>query len=543
MKQRLFLSLFVLFICERVFATGFPEGVPVDYAHMEPLKLHVDPMMRSMPSSSVLYSRNMDLGLDLKVWENRTNPGVKPYRFWDDMTFVGLPLFVAGIAIKGEKDGFRQNYDDPLHVNTRLVSHFHTSVDNYLQHFGPAMTVTLKAAGVEGRSSWPRLLATTAISYGTATVLVKGIKYAAQEDRPDNTAGNSWPSGHTALSFAGATILHKEYGLTRSPWYSVLGYSMATATGVLRVLNNRHWVSDVFSGAGIGILSTELAYALTDLLFKEKGLLRNDLENDNPSPSFIALSMGLGLGRPSLSFTPADLVDSDGGFGMHNVDVRFRTTTAVGMEGAYFFNKYIGVGGRFRVRVLRARQWSDLSDYLENDVRQLEHQMRQEGRDLTVNEEVTTVSDYLTEFSCSAGCYFNLPLNSHFALGSKLLVGRGTMQEMALHAHFQGHVEQTDYDTVWDFLTLGCNNQFTYGTGLSCTYHYKSNFLWRLFLDYDFTRRLFTLRYDPYYFLRSTVPDMKPLYENMDIRLSPYKFQRYYNMHLPIIGASLAVNF
>ena len=81
--------------------------------------------------------------LDLKFWKNRTNPEVKRYRFWDDMNFAGLPLFVAGLAIKGEKDAYRQNYEDPLHTNTRLVPHFETSIDNYLQYFGPALTVAL----------------------------------------------------------------------------------------------------------------------------------------------------------------------------------------------------------------------------------------------------------------------------------------------------------------------------------------------------------------------------------------------------------------
>lgn len=68
-----------------------------------------------------------------------------------------------------------------------------------------------------------------------------------------------------------ATMLHKEYG-HRSPWYSIGGYTLATLTGVTRQLNNRHWMSDVMVGAGIGILATEFGYFLADLIFKEKGL-------------------------------------------------------------------------------------------------------------------------------------------------------------------------------------------------------------------------------------------------------------------------------
>jgi membrane-associated phospholipid phosphatase len=39
-------------------------------------------------------------------------------------------------------------------------------------------------------------------------------------------------------------------------------YTIATGVGVMRVLNNKHWASDVLAGAGFGILSTELTYFL-----------------------------------------------------------------------------------------------------------------------------------------------------------------------------------------------------------------------------------------------------------------------------------------
>lgn len=113
------------------------------------------------------------------------------------------------------------------------------------------------------------------------------------------------------LTFVGASILHKEYGLTRSPWYSVAGYGVATATGIMRILNNRHWISDVMSGAGIGIMSTELGYAIGDVLFKNKGLLRGDLEGVSDKPSFFAISMGLSYGLKSLSFSDDNLMYAD----------------------------------------------------------------------------------------------------------------------------------------------------------------------------------------------------------------------------------------
>ena len=46
-----------------------------------------------------------------------------------------------------------------------------------------------------------------------------------------------------------ATMMSKEYG-GRSPWYSVGAYSVATVTGLMRMANNKHWLSDVLAGAG-----------------------------------------------------------------------------------------------------------------------------------------------------------------------------------------------------------------------------------------------------------------------------------------------------
>ena len=195
---------------------------------------------------------------DFNFFKSRTNPAVKPYRFLDDQTWVGIPLFFSGLIAKSEKTAFRQDYNNP-NTKIRLIkTNFHNEIDNYTQYVPLALTIGLKIAGVESRSDWPRFWASSAASAAIMAGLVNGIKYTASEMRPDGSTRNSWPSGHTATAFLAATILHKEYGLTRSPWYSVGAYTLATATGVMRVLNNRHWISDVLSGAGIGILSVEL---------------------------------------------------------------------------------------------------------------------------------------------------------------------------------------------------------------------------------------------------------------------------------------------
>ena len=138
---------------------------------------------------------------------------------------------------------------------------FKTKVDNYLQYAPVASVYLLDAAGVKGRH---KVVGQTII-LGMSSVLVAQavtfLKHSTHQLRPDGSTYNSFPSGHTTTAFVGAEMMNQEFGW-RSPWYSVAGYSMATATGVLRVMNNRHWLSDVITGAGIGILSTKFTYWL-----------------------------------------------------------------------------------------------------------------------------------------------------------------------------------------------------------------------------------------------------------------------------------------
>ena len=593
MKLRAILAIIVCGICSFAAANSFTAT--------EPLKLEVPEMkaelVNAMPDMKMPEASPK---MDFDFFKSKTNPGVKPYKFMDDMTFVGVPLFVAGMLIKGDKAMFRVNNKDGK-KNTQLLTDFKTGIDDYTQFFGPALTVGLKLGGYEGRSDWPRLLASAAMSYGLMAVLVNGIKYTAKEMRPDGSSANSWPSGHTATSFVGATLLHKEYGLTRSPWFSVAGYGVATATGVMRVLNNRHWVSDVMSGAGIGILSTELGYAFGDLLFKGKGLLRNDLEMDFENPSFFGISIGVGLGGKDIGFSLNDLQDREkyGIMEIGNVDseedyIQFRAATVVDAEGAYFFNKYIGIGGRLRVRAMSAKSfgqynyistdsptdyWSTIVAPVYDEARQTfpEASLKEGGLPVT-NMTGTVKSDHLAEFTASCGLYFNIPLSKHFALGTKLLIGRSFTQELDIDGHAEGNVKDIPYDlwisngkiyenelgrwfiledpkstgetynVDWDYLTLGAESSTSWGTGISLTYKYKSNFSWRLFVDYDYTEKTFTLTADPFNFMKHAVtPTTYDLLSTSivspyGVLLDPVVYKKDKKMNYVTIGLSFMVN-
>ena len=150
---------------------------------------------------------------------------------------------------------------------------FRTHIDDYLVYVPSALPFALEAAGVKGRHNMKDKTALYAISMAMNVVVINVLKYSVKTLRPDSSAYNSFPSGHTSFAFGGAQFLHKEYGY-KSPWYSIVGYATATTTGGLRILNNRHWFSDVVVGAGIAMLCTEITYRIypkiKPLIFKNK---------------------------------------------------------------------------------------------------------------------------------------------------------------------------------------------------------------------------------------------------------------------------------
>ncbi len=134
--------------------------------------------------------------------------------------------------------------------------------DDYIQYAPLAAYMGLSIAGVDNRQH--NLLDRTIIAataYLIMGITVNTIKATVPVLRPDGSAWNSFPSGHTAMAFTGAHLLFREYKDV-SPWIGVAGYAVATTTGVMRMFNKRHWLSDVVTGAGIAIASVELSYLL-----------------------------------------------------------------------------------------------------------------------------------------------------------------------------------------------------------------------------------------------------------------------------------------
>ena len=85
------------------------------------------------------------------------------------------------------------------------------------------------------------------LTMGTTEVL----KYSVDERRP-NGGSQSFPSGHTSISFSAAEFLRKRYG-----WgYGLPAYAAASFVAYSRVESGEHHPRDVIAGASIGIVSS-----------------------------------------------------------------------------------------------------------------------------------------------------------------------------------------------------------------------------------------------------------------------------------------------
>ncbi|MDR1544557.1 MAG: phosphatase PAP2 family protein [Prevotellaceae bacterium] len=158
--------------------------------------------------------------------------------------------------------------DKQISKNIHRQYHF----DDYIQFIPYLGIYGLDLCGVKAKHN---LLDRTLV-LGTAmifcTAIVQPTKQLANITRPDGSNNHSFPSGHTATAFLGAHILFREYKDT-SPWIGVAGYGFAFTTATMRMINRKHWLSDVITGAGVSILCVELSYLMLTVwhkLFKIK---------------------------------------------------------------------------------------------------------------------------------------------------------------------------------------------------------------------------------------------------------------------------------
>jgi hypothetical protein len=143
-------------------------------------------------------------------------------------------------------------------------------VEDYLWALPVSTYMLGNYIGLKPEHNFKQRFIMAASAYILTNAISVPLKNNVKEPRPsDPNALVSWPSGHTANAFTGATLFHLEYG-KKYPWLSAGGFALAGLVGTLRILNNKHALNDVVAGAGIGILSTSLVYYVKNKIKKRR---------------------------------------------------------------------------------------------------------------------------------------------------------------------------------------------------------------------------------------------------------------------------------
>lgn len=210
-------------------------------------------------NSSLLFSLCVLLSLKTNAQYNDSaaasikykiiNESFKPKSLYIPVAFIALgsysnanETFIDNGAIKAERD--------------ENLPHFRTHIDDYLQYAPIIAGYGCLVAGSK-TNAW---LYTKEVMLNELimTASVYSVKRLSKVPSVVNGSYNAFPSGHTAQAFSAATLFNDNFAKGKL-WLQCLSYGSATTVGVLRVLNERHWSSDVVAGVGFGILSAKIS--------------------------------------------------------------------------------------------------------------------------------------------------------------------------------------------------------------------------------------------------------------------------------------------
>jgi len=189
--------------------------------------------------------------------------GYKKYR-----KIFAAPVIFTATGLLLSKDYTPVSSFPVREFSNRIYPNFNSRADDYLMMSPLYITSALNLVGVKGKNNFGNRTAITIKALLIQHVIVSSLKHVVNAERPAG-GGHSFPSSHTARAFTAASIMSREYG-DKSVWYSIGAYSIAATTGTMRILNDAHWLTDVLVGAGIGILSSKLAYATHQYKWNKK---------------------------------------------------------------------------------------------------------------------------------------------------------------------------------------------------------------------------------------------------------------------------------
>lgn len=167
-----------------------------------------------------------------------------------------VPVSLTGLGVIINNSNFEKKFQTNL--RNKVGNNFEFRIDDYLQYAPVFEMYSADIFGLKAKNNWFDQTKYLLIANLISSTITHSLKKITRKERP-NSSPYSFPSGHTTFAFTNACVLHNEFK-DSSPVLAYSGYAFAVTTGSFRMINNKHWLSDVLVGAGIGIISAKLVY-------------------------------------------------------------------------------------------------------------------------------------------------------------------------------------------------------------------------------------------------------------------------------------------
>ena len=187
-----------------------------------------------------------------------------PSRMDKESTLITLGIIGAGAAIYSQDEKIRSYFQDHRTSSRDNISDVAVNFGDGLYDLG-----FLVVYGGSGYFIGNEKMQETALlsleSFIAANTVGTSAKIGIGRSRPYTEDGSTryssfstdsdhtaMPSGHTISAFSIASVFAEEY---ENPVVDVIAYGLASMVGIQRIYSDKHWASDVFAGAVIGIVS------------------------------------------------------------------------------------------------------------------------------------------------------------------------------------------------------------------------------------------------------------------------------------------------
>lgn len=166
--------------------------------------------------------------------------------------FAVIALFCACISARAQfsvDKNFRSFVQDDLRKGAPFYD-----IGSVSRFVPSTMHMGLGIIGVPAKHAFVDRAIEETIAFSVTISTGYLLKYSLARMRPDGSDNKSFPSGHTLIAFTGAELTRLDYGWA----WGGGAYAVALFTGGERLWGDKHWLTDVLAGAGIGILAANV---------------------------------------------------------------------------------------------------------------------------------------------------------------------------------------------------------------------------------------------------------------------------------------------